>query len=124
MYEILIKGDFSSAHNLRGYKGKCEELHGHSWKIEARFEKDFLDEIGISVDFTLLKAKLKAILKKLDHTYLNKIDIFKKDNPSAENIARFIYGKLKGSVKEKGLSLKSVSVWESENSCATYFEKL
>ena len=124
MYEILIKGDFSSAHNLRGYKGKCEELHGHSWRIEARFEKDFLDDIGISVDFTLLKAKLKTILKKLDHTYLNKIDIFKIENPSAENIAKFIYKKLKGSIKEKALSLKSVSVWESENSCATYYEKL
>jgi 6-pyruvoyltetrahydropterin/6-carboxytetrahydropterin synthase len=122
MYEILIKGDFSSAHNLAGYKGKCEDLHGHSWKIDARFEKEGLDNIGISVDFTLLKAKLKAILKKLDHTYLNKLDVFKKQNPSAENIARFIYLKLKSGVKEKGLSLKSVSVWESETSCATYYE--
>lgn len=122
MYEILIKGDFSSAHNLVGYKGKCEELHGHSWKVEARFEKDTLDEIGISVDFTLLKAKLKIILKKLDHTYLNKIEVFKKKNPSAENIARFIYQKLKASIKEKGLILKSVSVWESETASATYYE--
>jgi len=135
MYEILIKGDFSSAHNLRGYKGKCEELHGHSWKVEARFEKESLDEIGISVDFVILKTMLKDILKKLDHTYINKIDIFKKQNPSAENIARFIYTKLKASIidkvgegfkpsptKEKGLILKSVSVWESDTSCATYFE--
>ncbi len=123
MYEILIKGDFSSAHNLVGYKGKCEALHGHSWKVEAMFEKEALNEIGISVDFTLLKAKLKIILKKLDHTYLNKIDVFKKQNPSAENIAKFIYAGLKTSVKEKGLFLKSVSVWESETACATYFEK-
>ncbi|MFA5389550.1 MAG: 6-carboxytetrahydropterin synthase QueD [Candidatus Omnitrophota bacterium] len=122
MYEILIKGDFSSAHNLVGYKGKCEDLHGHSWKIEAKFQKEDLNDIGISVDFTLLKAKLKEILKKLDHTYLNKLDVFKKQNPSAENIARFIYLKLKSGVKEKGLSLKSVSVWESETSCATYYE--
>ena len=124
MYEILIKGDFSSAHNLRGYKGKCEALHGHSWKVEARFEKGSLDNIGISVDFVILKARLKDILKKLDHAYLNKLDIFKKQNPSAENIARIIYQKLKDSVREKGLSLKSVSVWESESSCATYYEKL
>ena len=122
MYEILIKGDFSSAHNLRGYKGKCEALHGHSWKVEARFEKESLNNIGISVDFVILKARLKDILKKLDHTCLNKLDIFKKQNPSAENIARSIYQKLKNSVKEKGLSLKSVSVWESESSCATYYE--
>jgi 6-pyruvoyltetrahydropterin/6-carboxytetrahydropterin synthase len=135
MYEISVKGDFSSAHNLRGYKGKCEELHGHNWKVEARFEKADLNDIGISVDFTALKAMLKDILKKLDHTHLNKVGIFKTENPSAENIARFIYIKLKGSIrnkvgeglkpsptKEKGLSLKSVSVWESEMACATYYE--
>lgn len=122
MYEILIKGDFSSAHNLVGYKGKCEGLHGHSWKVEARFEKESLNDIGISVDFTLLKSKLKTILKKLDHTYLNELDSFKRQNPSAENIARFIYQKLKTSVKEKDFFLKSVSVWESESSCATYYE--
>jgi len=122
MYEILIKGDFSSAHNLRGYKGRCEELHGHSWKVEARFEKEGLNDIGISVDFVTLKSRLKYILKKLDHTYLNKIEVFKTINPSAENIARFIYTKLKSSIKEKGLFLKSLSVWESETSCATYYE--
>ena len=122
MYEILIKGDFSSAHNLRGYKGKCEALHGHSWKVEARFEKEGLNDIGISVDFVTLKSRLKGILKKLDHTHLNKIKVFKTINPSAENIARFVYTKLKNSIKEKGLILKSVSVWESETSCATYYE--
>jgi 6-pyruvoyltetrahydropterin/6-carboxytetrahydropterin synthase len=122
MYEILVKGDFSSAHNLRGYKGKCEELHGHNWKVEARFEKETLNNIGISVDFTELKARLKGVLRKLDHTHLNKIGIFKTENPSAENLARYIYLKLKSSVKEKDLSLKSVSVWESETSCAAYYE--
>lgn len=122
MYEILIKGDFSSAHNLRGYRGKCEALHGHSWKVDARFEKEDLNDIGISVDFVVLKARLKDILKKLDHAYLNKVDVFKTKNPSAENISRFIYEKLKGSIKEKGLFLKSVSVWESETACATYYE--
>jgi len=122
MYEISIKGDFSSAHNLRGYKGRCEGLHGHSWKVEARFEKEGLNDIGISVDFVTLKSRLKYILKKLDHTHLNKIEAFKTINPSAENIARFIYAKLKSSIKEKGLFLKSLSVWESETSCATYYE--
>jgi 6-pyruvoyltetrahydropterin/6-carboxytetrahydropterin synthase len=122
MYEILIKGDFSSAHNLRGYKGRCEAVHGHTWKVEARFEKAELNDIGISVDFVILKSKLRNILKKLDHTHLNKIAVFKKQNPSAENIARHIYAKLKVSIKEKGLILKSVSVWESETSCATYYE--
>ena len=122
MYEVLIKTDFSGAHNLRGYRGKCEKLHGHNWKVEARFEKDVLNDIGIASDFKILKSKLKLVLKKLDHAYLNKLAAFKKKNPSAENIARYIFEKLTSSIKEKHLLVKSVSVWESENSCATYYE--
>lgn len=122
MYEVLIKSDFSGAHNLRGYKGRCEDLHGHNWKVEARFEKDTLNDIGIAADFKILKAKLKAVLNKLDHTYLNKLSAFKRKNPSAENIAKYVYEALRGSIKEKDLFVKSVSVWESDNSCATYYE--
>lgn len=122
MYEVLIKSEFSGAHNLRGYKGRCEELHGHNWKIEARFEKDELDDIGISADFKILKSKLKDILQKLDHAYLNRLDSFKKKNPSAENIAKYIYDELKRSIKDKKLLVKSLSVWESDSSCATYYE--
>lgn len=122
MYEVLIKSDFSGAHNLLGYRGKCEALHGHNWKIEARFEIDHLDKIGIAVDFRLLKSKLRSVLKKLDHAYLNKVPAFKKQNPSAENIAKFIYTELRNSIKVKGLFVKSVSVWESDNSCAKYYE--
>ncbi len=122
MYEILIKSDFCGAHNLRGYKGKCEALHGHNWKIEARFESDFLDEVGMAVDFKVLKSKLKNVLKKFDHAYLNKSAVFKKQNPSAENIARHIYIELQKNTKLKNVFVKSVSVWESEVSCATYYE--
>lgn len=122
MYEILIKSDFSGAHNLRGYKGKCEGLHGHNWKVEVRFEKDTLDKIGIAADFKVLKSHLKNVLRKLDHAYLNKIDAFRKKNPSAENIAKYIFEGLKSSVKKKGLFVKSVSIWESDTSCATYYE--
>jgi len=122
MYEILIKSHFSGAHNLRGYRGKCEELHGHNWKVEARFEKDNLNKIGIAVDFKILKSKLNTILKELDHAYLNKTRAFKRENPSAENIARYIFKGLEGSIKKEYISLKSVSVWESDTSCATYHE--
>ncbi len=122
MYEILIKSDFSGAHNLRGYRGRCEKLHGHNWKIEARFETDKLDKIGMAVDFKILKSKVKNVLKKVDHAYLNKLNAFKKKNPSAENIAKYIYERLKASIRKKGLSVKSISIWESETSCATYYE--
>ncbi|MBU1148115.1 MAG: 6-carboxytetrahydropterin synthase QueD [Candidatus Omnitrophica bacterium] len=122
MYEILVKADFSGAHNLRGYRGKCEKLHGHNWKIEARFESDSLNDIGIAADFKALKAKLNNVLKKLDHSHLNKSTFFKKQNPSAENIARYIFEELQKSIK-KDVSVKSVSVWESDTSCASYYER-
>ncbi|MFC1666788.1 6-carboxytetrahydropterin synthase QueD [Candidatus Omnitrophota bacterium] len=122
MYEILIKSDFSSAHNLRGYRGRCERLHGHNWKVDARFETAALNNIGISVDFKVLKSKLKSILKRLDHTYLNRISAFKRKNPSAENIAKYIFKELKSSLKSKDFFVKSVSVWESDASCATYYD--
>tara|TARA_Y100000031_G_scaffold51576_1_gene59176 strand:+ start:54 stop:422 length:369 start_codon:yes stop_codon:yes gene_type:complete len=122
MYEVLIKSDFCGAHNLEGYKGRCEELHGHNWKVEARFQKNSLDDIGIAADFKDLKAMLKVVLEKMDHAYLNKLESFKGKNPSAENIAQYIYTELGKSIKTKGLSVKSVSVWESDATCATYYE--
>ncbi|NQV04506.1 MAG: 6-carboxytetrahydropterin synthase [Candidatus Omnitrophica bacterium] len=122
MYEILIRSDFCGAHNLRGYKGKCEGLHGHNWKVEARFESPSLDDIGIAADFKILKSRLNKVLGNLDHAYLNKIKEFKRDNPSAENITKYIFDRLKSSMKNKNLFVKSVSVWESDSSCATYYE--
>lgn len=122
MYEVLIKSDFCGAHNLRGYKGKCEGLHGHNWKVEARLESPSLDDIGIAADFKILKSRLNKVLGDLDHMYLNKLKEFKKRNPSAENIAKYIFDRLKSSMRNKNLFVKSVSVWESDSSCATYYE--
>jgi len=116
MYTIKVEADFSSAHNLRGYKGKCEELHGHNWKVEAAVSRKKLDKLGMVADFRIVKDELKAILERLDHKYLNDIAYFKKINPTSENIAKYIYDCLKA----KTPGLKSVTVWESENSSATY----
>lgn len=116
MYEIKVKSNFSSAHNLINYKGKCERLHGHNWVVEAVFAYESLDSSGLAVDFRIAKRTLKDILEKLDHSYLNDLKILKKMNPTSENIAEFIYG----SIKKKNAGIKSVSVWENENSCATY----
>jgi len=118
MYNIRVEADFSSAHNLRGYKGKCEELHGHNWKIEAVASKDKLDKTGMVLDFRYLKTKLNDVVEKLDHKYLNKLAYFKKVNPTSENIAKYIYD----SLRPKIASLKSVTVWENNASCATYEE--
>ncbi len=115
MYTIKVEANFSSAHNLRGYKGKCEELHGHNWKVELTVQAKVLNKLGMVEDFRFLKDELNAVLDKLDHKYLNEISYFKKVNPTSENIAKYIFDCLAGI---KGI--KSVTVWESENSCATY----
>ena len=119
MYSIKVEANFSSAHNLRGYRGKCEDLHGHNWKVELVIAKNKLDNLGMVADFRLLKDKLNAILEELDHKYLNDIPYFKKVNPTSESIARYIYD----CIKRKVSSVKSVTVWESENSSATYYGK-
>lgn len=118
MYKIKVQSGFSSAHNLRGYKGKCESLHGHNWKVEVVVEKDRLDNKGMVLDFKYLKNKLNQILEKLDHKYLNKLTYFKKYNPTSENIAKYIYDNLKNSISH----LKSVTVWENDFSSAIYEE--
>ncbi len=116
MYSIKVESSFSSAHNLRGYHGKCESLHGHNWRIGVVAAREKLDKIGMALDFKFLKAKLNQVLEKLDHKYLNNLAYFKKKNPTSENIAKFIYDSLKPEVK----SLISVTVWESDTSSSTY----
>ncbi len=116
MHAVRVEATFSSAHKLRGYKGKCEDLHGHNWMVEVSVAKDNLDKIGMVVDFKLLKLELNRILSKLDHCYLNGLGYFKKINPTSENIAKYIYGCLQKKVK----GLKSVTVWENNTSSATY----
>jgi 6-pyruvoyltetrahydropterin/6-carboxytetrahydropterin synthase len=119
VYSLKVESNFSSAHNLREYKGKCESLHGHNWKIEAVAESATLDKTGMVMDFKLIKSELNKILEKLDHKYLNKIKPFDKTNPTSENIARFIFEAL----KKKIAGLKSITVWENPTSSATYYEQ-
>lgn len=122
MFEVSVRSSFSGAHRLRGYRGKCEELHGHNWDIEVFVATNRLGKTGLALDFKLLKQKLNGVLTELDHCDLNKLPYFKKANPSAENIAKYIYIDLKKSLKIKGVKLNRVRVWETRDSCATYFE--
>jgi len=123
MYVIKVRSDFSSAHNLRGYQGRCEKLHGHNWHVEAQLSSDQLNKLAMVCDFKEIKQKLNKTLKELDHTYLNKLTYFKKDNPTSEKIAEFIFSRLKKSIKDQKLALKSVSVWETKDSCAIFSEE-
>lgn len=123
MYSIKVQSHFSAAHNLRGYRGKCEKLHGHNWTVQAEVTSEKLNNLSMVCDFKELKEKLEKVLKGLDHTYLNKLPYFKKNNPTSEKIAQFIYGNLKKLIKEKSLILRKVSVWETKDSQADFSEE-
>jgi 6-pyruvoyltetrahydropterin/6-carboxytetrahydropterin synthase len=118
MHEIKIRSDFAAAHNLRNYRGKCENLHGHNWNIEAVFAYESLDKDGMAVDFRDAKALLNDAIAGLDHRYLNETGVFKRLNPTSENIAKYIFD----NIKKKDRHILSVSVWENSTSCATYKE--
>ena len=128
MYEVRVETDFSAAHFLRDYNGKCENLHGHNYKVFAHVRGKKLNEGGMLLDFSKLKSALKKICNALDHTNLNDIEFFNQ-NPSAERIAFFIYEKLVAELEAEGLCsdnenggayLHSVDVFETETSRATY----
>ncbi len=121
MYELTVTSHFSGAHRLRYLHGKCEELHGHNWKVEVSITSGKLNQEGVVMDFTVLKQKVEKVLKSLDHTYLNDLPYFSGQEPSSENIARYVYDKLKVELKSFSVKMNKVSAWESENSCATYF---
>ena len=125
MFELSVTGDIASAHFLPGYEGPCKNLHGHTWKIEVTAQSKALDKIGMVVDFKEIKMKLKGFLGHLDHVCLNDLPYFKKNNPTTENIAKYIYenfGKEVGAVREPPLRITKVRVWESESSSITYYE--
>ena len=118
MYTVKVRSHFSSAHKLRGYKGKCEDLHGHNWRVEVAVSSDKLDEIGMVVDFAELKKAVNECISELDHKDLNELEYFRKFNPTSENIARYIYAKLAPGIS--GADVREVTVWETDTSSATY----
>ena len=120
MYEISVEMDFDAAHSLRGYRGKCEALHGHRFKVVATVRGNKLDEIGLAYDFTLLKKHLGEIMAKYDHTNLNDVSPFHRINPSSENIAATVYDELKKKLAGAPVSLASIEVWESPQSRVIY----
>jgi 6-pyruvoyltetrahydropterin/6-carboxytetrahydropterin synthase len=118
MYQITVEQHFDAAHALRGYKGKCENLHGHSFRVVVRLRASRLNEIGLAFDFRDLKARLNEVLERFDHTNLNEIAPFNTINPSSENIAATVYSELQK--KLPGVKLYSIAVWESPDASAEY----
>lgn len=122
MFELTIETGFSAAHQLRGYKGKCEKLHGHNWKVQVHVIAERLNEIDIAIDFHELKNLTDEIITPLDHSILNEIFPFTEKNPSSENIAKLIYDSLRKKINNDNIHLSGVTVWESETASATYYE--
>ena len=120
-YEVMIERDFSSAHQLRGYKGKCENLHGHNYKLEIYAKGDELNNIGLLIDFVELKKAADEIVKYLDHRNLNELPPFDDElNPSAENIARYVLEYLNSQVEDERVTVHKVRCFETPTSVATY----
>ena len=122
MYELTIETIFSSAHNLREYEGACERLHGHNWRVELHMEAEELDKRGLAIDFKDLKREAGKVVEELDHRYLNETVPFDKLNPSAENIAKYIFDKLKASLDNGNVRVSLVRVWESDQAAAAYHD--
>lgn len=119
MYKVSVEQHFDAAHYLRDYHGKCENLHGHRFKVVVTLKAEKLNEIGLAYDFAELKCHMGEILAQFDHTCLNDVSPFDKLNPSSENIAAAIYDQLKPRFSGE-VTLDSVEVWESPQSCVTY----
>jgi 6-pyruvoyltetrahydropterin/6-carboxytetrahydropterin synthase len=121
MFELKIVTHFAAAHQLKMVAKKCENLHGHNWKIEVCAAGEKLNNAGVLVDFGELKQNVSEIMTKLDHNFLNELDYFDDNNPpSSENIAVYIAKSLQTMLKDPKVRVTSVTAWESENACASY----
>lgn len=121
MYEVMIEEEFSAAHALRGYRGKCENLHGHNWKVEVYVRGERLDAVGMLVDFKELKAATRRVMQYLDHQNLNELRPFDVElNPSSEHLAGFILHEVSGQINNERVRVYKVRVWETPSTCATF----
>jgi 6-pyruvoyltetrahydropterin/6-carboxytetrahydropterin synthase len=121
MYELKIITQFAAAHRLENFYGKCEGLHGHNWKVEVFLAGERLDKAGLLMDFGQIKARTNALLEEIDHKYLNELEPFREQNPSSENLARYLFERLAAALNHEGVRVCRVNVWESDSSCASYF---
>jgi len=120
VFTLYVTDSFAAAHRLEEYHGKCEDLHGHNFKVEALVEGGSIGEGGMLLDFAVFKSRLKEILADLDHKYLNEISFFKERASSSEYLALYIYDRLKGLLRNERVTVHEVRVWESENAYAAY----
>lgn len=120
MFKVFKDAEFSAAHSLRGYKGRCENLHGHNWRVRLQLVAEELDSLGMLIDFEEAKNALTTIISKLDHRNLNEVEPFDKINPTSENIAKYIFQEASTILTTDRVEIDKVMVWEKTGSCAIY----
>ena len=123
IFEVYIETHFSAAHALRGYPGDCARLHGHNWIIQVYVRCRELDDIGIGIDFRVIKENVKDVLQGLDHFNMNELPDFQEDNPTSENIAKYLYRELSKRIDSDKVKVSKVKVSETPNAGAFYWEE-
>jgi len=125
MFEVTVEDTFAAGHALRCYRGKCENPHGHNYRVRVTLAGEELDHIGLLYDFKDLKAAMGEVIDRLDHQFLNDLEPFKNLNPSAENLARYFYRETNAQLHAATngrVRVKDVTVWETDTTTARYFE--
>lgn len=121
MYKLNVTSQFSSAHKLVNYDGPCKNLHGHNWKVRVGIICEKTDELGLTIDFGIVKKELNSIIDRFDHHFLNELDCFKDVNPTSENIAKYFYNEMSKNINVEGCKVSEVEVWESDKSSMIYY---
>nr|VFJ44484.1 MAG: 6-pyruvoyltetrahydropterin/6-carboxytetrahydropterin synthase [Candidatus Kentron sp. DK]VFJ46386.1 MAG: 6-pyruvoyltetrahydropterin/6-carboxytetrahydropterin synthase [Candidatus Kentron sp. DK] len=121
-YTLKVITDFSAAHSLRGYPGQCRRLHGHNWKVEVEVIATSLDQCGMGVDFKVIKEATHSAILTLDHHYLNEIPPFDTINPTAENIAAYLFQGISRTLDDERIRVGAVTLWETDRACVRYQE--
>jgi len=122
-YQLKVVTDFASAHTLRDYPGACSRMHGHNWKVELEAVATQLDDIGMGVDFKVMKQAAREVSAELDHQYLNELEPFKEINPTAENIAAYMYREISVRINSETIKVTALTLWETERACVRYSEE-
>lgn len=122
-YQLKVVSDFASAHTLRDYPGACSRMHGHNWKVELEAVATRLDDIGMAIDFKVMKQAAKTVSDELDHRYLNDLEPFKEINPTAENIAAYMYKEISARINSETIKVSALTLWETERACVRYSEE-
>jgi 6-pyruvoyltetrahydropterin/6-carboxytetrahydropterin synthase len=119
MFEVSVEETFAAGHALRGYKGKCENVHGHNYRVQLTVEGEQLDSIGLLLDFGEVKRLVREVVARLDHRFINDLPPFDVLNPSAENLAKYFYDEISSSLSGS-TRLGQVKIWETDITSATY----